>query len=206
MKITFILFFISLALYPLSLLAAIFGFRFPKPFQKVFLYTNLLSLAATLILLFLWAFDVHLSALNWEHLPFWLFLISANLLYGLTNLTRRQKEIFGIFFYGHLVLSLFMVIPFMGIRLSSTVYAPFLEDRIIFENTDLVLAEESRGFLAQKPPPKVWIKHGIFALKYTPNLPPTYSVDSARLTTSPSLLLTLYQRGTIQRVSLSSEE
>ena len=61
------------------------------------------------------------------------------------------------------------------------IYAPFLPHSILYEDQKVILTEESRGFLAPKPSPTVYINCGFFLHKYGTTLSPVFSLDSVSL-------------------------
>ena len=181
MDIFAIIFFLIVLLYPASLAATILKKKLGGLFKKVFKIINLAALALALILVFLWSFNKHPGNLTLEIIPFWTFNISAIIVFGLTATNKMEKVIYGIIFFWNLFLAGILIIPFFGLGIISMIYAPFLPHSILYEDQKVILTEESRGFLAPKPSPTVYIKCGFFLQKYETTLSPVFSLDSVSL-------------------------
>ena len=181
MDIFAIIFFLIVLLYPASLAATILKKKLGGLFKKVFKIINLAALALALILVFLWSFNKHPGNLTLEIIPFWTFNISAIIVFGLTATNKMEKVIYGIIFFWNLFLAVILIIPFFGLGIISMIYAPFLPHSILYEDQKVILTEESRGFLAPKPSPTVYIKCGFFLQKYETTLSPVFSLDSVSL-------------------------
>ena len=176
-----IIFFVVIFLYPASLAATILNKKLGGISKKVFKIINLVALILTIILVFLWSFNKHPCNLTMEIIPFWTFVISAIIVFGLTATNKMEKLFYGIIFYGNLFLAVILIIPFFGLGITSMIYAPFLPHHILYEDQKVILTEESRGFLAPKPSPTVYIKCGFFLQKYETTLSPVFSLDSVSL-------------------------
>ena len=116
-----------------------------------------------------------------EIIPFWTFVISAIIVFGLIATNKMEKVIYGIIFFWNLFLAGILIIPFFGLGITSMIYAPFLPHSILYEDQKVILTEESRGFLAPKPSPTVYINCGFFLHKYGTTLSPVFSLDSVSL-------------------------
>lgn len=181
MDILAIIFFIILIIYIASLVTLKLKKKLGSRYKKVFLITNLTALMLSLVLIILWSFNRHLVNLTIEILPFWTFIVSAILVFGLTVTNRIEKIFYGIIYFGNLFLLIILLIPFLGMSITSIVYSPFLKPNILYQDKKIILTEESIGFLAPKPCPTIYIKCGFFSQKYKTNLFPIYSLDSVTL-------------------------
>lgn len=199
MSLSTLTFFFILFIYIASLVSIFIKKKFDGLFKKVFRVINWIALCLTLIFILLWSFDIHLSNLKLEIIPFWTFLISAIILFGLTKLDKSEKTIYGVFFYGHLFLTVILIIPFIGIGISSMIYAPFWTDSILYEDNKVIIADEASGFLSMKPSPTVYIKNGLFSHQYKTDADPVYSIDSASLSSDIEKFSLIIYNDTIKR-------
>lgn len=181
MDISVIIFFFIVLIYVASLVTAIRKRKFEGIFKKVFKIVNLTAFFLTLVLITLWSFSRHLSNLTIEIIPFWTFIISSIIIFGLTVTNKIEKIFYGIIFYGHLFLTVILIIPFIGLGITSMVYSPFWTDSILYQDKNVIVTDETSGFLAPKPCPTVYIKCGLFSHKFKTNLSPVYSIDSVSL-------------------------
>ena len=129
----------------------------------------------------MWSFQRHLNNLTIELLPFWVFIISSISIYGLTEINKLEKVLFGAIFWGHLFLTAILIIPYIGLGISLIVYSNFLPDRILYNDEKIIITEESRLVMSPKSSPKVYIKCGLFSNKYDTDLSPIYSLDSVSI-------------------------
>jgi len=178
--VEFIFFFI-IALYAASLLALIFKKRWDGRFKRILKIINLVSLGCTLLLAILWIFDLHLKSATAEVLPFWIFMSSAVALFGLTTTKALEKIIYGVLFFAHLLLTAILIIPFLGIAITSSIYAPFIPHEVIYENSKIIIADEVAGSMAAAPSPTIYIKGKLFAHKFKTYSEPMYGIDSVSL-------------------------
>jgi hypothetical protein len=181
MDIIVIIFFCIVLIYVASLVTAIREKKFEGIFKMVFKIINLTALFLALFLIILWSFDRHLSNLTIDITPFWTFIISSIILFGLTVTSRIEKIFYGIIFYGHLFLTVILIIPFIGVGITLIVYSQFWTDTILFQDKKIIVTEETIGFLAPKPCPTVYIKCGLFSHKFKTTLSPFYTIDSVSL-------------------------
>ena len=181
MDISVIIFFFIVLIYVASLVKAIRKKKFEGIFKKVFKIVNLSAFFLTLVLIILWSFNRHLSNLTIEIIPFWTFIISSIIIFGLTVTNKIEKIFYGIIFYGHLFLTVVLIIPFIGLGITSMVYSPFWTDGILYQDKNVIVTDEVSGFLAPKPSPTVYIKCGLFAHKFKTNLSPVYTIDNVSL-------------------------
>lgn len=181
MDISVVIFFFILFIYVVSLVTALAKKKFNGLFKKIFRTINRTALGLTIILIILWFFDIHLSNLNIEIVPFWTFLISSIILYGLTKMTQGEKIFHGLFFFGHLFVIIILVIPFVGLGIASTIYSPFLIDYVLYEDDRLIVTDEMGGFLSMKPSPTIYLKNGLLSHKYKTEASPIYEIDSLSL-------------------------
>jgi hypothetical protein len=155
--------------------------KFEGLFKKVWKIINLTAFFLTVGLILLWSFNIHLNILSVETIPFWLFIISSLILFGLTETRDIERTFYGLIFYGNLYLSLLMVIPFLGLGIISKVYSPFNPDLIHYQDANIIVTDEMGGFMAPKPSPTVYLKCGLFLHKFKTSLPPVYTVDSVSI-------------------------
>lgn len=181
MDISVIIFFFIVLIYVASLVTAIRKKKFEGLFKTVFKIINLTALFLTLILIILWSFNRHLNNLTIEIIPFWTFIISSIILFGLTVTKKIEKIFYGIIFFGHLFLTVILIIPFIGPGITSIVYSLFWTDSILYQDKNVIVTDETSGFLSAKPRPSVYIKCGLFSHKFKTNLSPVYSIDSVSL-------------------------
>ena len=181
MSIPVIIFFFIILLYIASLIPAIRKNKFQGQFKKVFKIINLTALFLTIVLIILWSFNRHLANLTIEIIPFWTFIISSIILFGLTITSKIEKVFYGIIFYGHLFLTVILIIPFIGVGLTSMVYSSFWTDYILYEDKKVIVTEEIVSILAPKPSPTVYIKCGLFSHKFKTNLSPIYRMGKVSL-------------------------
>jgi hypothetical protein len=173
-----IIFLLTITTYAASLAALVMEKKANGLFKKALRLGNWIALSLTLILITFWTFNLHLSALSLEIIPFWAFIFSAIALFGLTDLTKKEKAFYGFFFFGHLFLTVILIIPFIGIGLTYLVYYPFLTNKATYEDNRLIVVDEAIGILAAKPSPTIYLKHGLLARKYQTNAYPVCKVDS----------------------------
>lgn len=181
MEISAIVFFFIIFIYVASLVTMIFKKKLGGLFKKIFKIINLIVLILTLMLIIMWSFHRHLSNLTIEVIPFWTFIISSIIIFGLTTTNKMEKIFYGIIFFGHLFLTVILIIPFIGLGISSIVYSHFLPDSILFTDKKVIVVDEQKGFLAAKGSPTVYIKFGLFSQKFETNISPVYSIDSVSL-------------------------
>ncbi|WP_026905466.1 hypothetical protein [Pedobacter glucosidilyticus] len=182
MDISVIIFFFIILIYVASLVTAIRKKKFEGILKKVFKIVNLTAFFLTLVLIILWTFNRHLSNLTIEIIPFWTFIISSIIIFGLTVTNKIEKIFYGIIFYGHLFMTVILIIPFIGIGITSMVYSPFWTDSILYQDKNVIVTDKTSGFLAPKSYPTVYIKCGLLSHKFKTSLSPVYSIDSVSLT------------------------
>ena len=158
MDISAIIFFIILVIYVASFVTFKLKMKLGGLYKKVFIITNLTALMLSLVLIILWSFNRHLVNLTIEILPFWTFIVSAILVFGFTVTNRIEKIFYGIIYFGNLFLLIILLIPFLGLSLTSIVYSPFLKPGILYQDKKVILTEEPIGFMAPKPCPTIYIK------------------------------------------------
>lgn len=181
MDISVIILLFIVLIYVASLIGTIRKKKLEGLFKKVFKIINLTALFLTLVLIILWSFNRHLSNLTIEIIPFWTFIISSIIIFGLSVTNKIEKIFYGTIFFGHLFLTVILIIPFIGLGITSMVYSPFWTDRILYQDKKVIITEETMGFLAPKPCPTVYIKCGLFSHKFNTNLSPVYTLDSVSL-------------------------
>jgi hypothetical protein len=181
MNVSEIIFFFIIFIYVASIFAVFTKKNANEFFKKALRIINWIALIFTVAFIILWFCGIHLSELEIEIVPFWTFLISAIMLFGLTKLRKGERIFYGVFFFGHLFLTVILIIPFVGIGITTMVYAPFLTDSILYEDTRLMVTDETSGFLSPKPSPTIYLKDGLFSRKYNTAVHPVYAVDSISL-------------------------
>lgn len=178
MKIDIYLYVFILLLYVLSLISKISKKKFNQPIKKVFRITNYIAIIITCILFILWSFRIHVINLTVELLPFWIFISSSIILFGLTKTSRVEKIYYGIIFYAQLFFSaIIFIIPGYGILFTLLIYLRALVQPIIYENDKLILTEETiMPMTAPKFP--IYFKYGFFLKKHNTKFSGFYDIDS----------------------------
>lgn len=175
MTVTVTLFFLA---YLASLLAELFQKKLEGVLKKAIKIINLSSLLVTFILFVFWIFNKHLSNLAIEIIPFWIFILSSMLIFGLTVTSRLEKVFYGIVFFGNLLMTIMLIIPFIGIVFFYKIYSPFWTDNILYQDKKIIITEDISGFMSPKPSPTIYIKKGLLSVKFKTSLNPIYDVDS----------------------------
>lgn len=181
MVISLTLFFASLLIFIAVWVMKVRKNKLNGKFKRVLKIINLIALILTMILISLWFFNWHLYNLTIEIIPFWIFIATSLMLFGLTDTSRTEKIIYGLIFYLHLFLTFVLVIPYIGTGITLSVYSSFIPENILYEDKEKILTEEFTGLLAPKPSPVVYIKCGPLMQKFRTNLSPVYSVDKVSL-------------------------
>ncbi|MCW3104612.1 MAG: hypothetical protein JWO09_3052 [Bacteroidetes bacterium] len=142
---------------------------------------HFICLALTAFLIFLWSFNIHLPGKVLEILPFWLFIFSGVFVFGFARLHSFKKAWFGFVFFAHLFFSLIAIIPFIGTGITIRIYSYFMPDDSSFETEQFRIQEEVRGIMSPMGSPYVYIKCGLYELKYETDIEPVYNLDSVSL-------------------------
>jgi len=176
-----IFFVVIILIYFFSWISKIKKTKIGEKGKKTLSFLNIISFCITIILIIMWAFQRHLTNLTIELIPFWVFIISSISIFGLTEINRLEKVLYGIIFWGHLFLTTILIIPYIGLGISLIVYSNFLPDRILYNDEKIIITEESRLVMSPKSSPKIYVKCGLFAHKYDTDLSPIYSLDSVSI-------------------------
>lgn len=181
MKFEISIFVLIVVIYFISLLFKVRKYKIGRAGKKIIFQLNITSLFLTLILIIIWGLHKHLSNLTIELLPFWVFIITSISIYGLTEINKIEKMFYGFIYWGHLFLSVLLVIPFIGIGIMLMVYSNFIPDSVYYEDRKIIITEELRLMMSPMGSPKIYIKSEPFSTKYETDLNPIYSVDSVYL-------------------------